>query len=101
MKINIKAVSFKPDSILEEFIKTKVEKTVHLFDGVIGTEVILKVDKKQAVKNKITEIRLEIPGYDLFAKKQANSFEEATDASIDALKKQLVKYKEKLRNKRA
>jgi putative sigma-54 modulation protein len=101
MKINIKAVSFKPDSILEEFIKAIIEKTVHLFDGVIGTEVILKVDKKQAVKNKITEIRFEIPGYDLFAKKQANSFEEATDMSIDALRKQLIKHKEKIRSKRA
>jgi putative sigma-54 modulation protein len=101
MKINIKAVSFKPDLILEEFIKTKIEKTAHLFDGVIGSEVILKVDKKQAIKNKITEIRFEIPGYDLFAKKQANSFEEATDMSIEALRKQLIKHKEKLKRKRA
>ena len=100
MQINIKAVSFKPDSILEEFIKTKIEKTAHLFDGVLRTDVILRVDKKQAVKNKITEIRFEIPGYDLFAKKQANSFEEATDQSIEALRKQLLKYKDKLKSKR-
>jgi putative sigma-54 modulation protein len=101
MKINIKAVSFKTDLILEDFIKNKIEKTAHLFDGVIGSEVILKIDKKQAVKNKITEIRFEIPGMDLFAKKQANTFEEATDLSIEALRKQLLKHKDKLRKKRA
>jgi len=101
MKININAVSFKPDSILEEFIKTKIEKTAHLFDGVIGSEVILKVDKKQAIKNKVTEIRFELPGIDLFAKKQANTFEEATDMTIEALRKQLLRHKDKLRKKRA
>jgi putative sigma-54 modulation protein len=101
MKININCVSFKPDLQLEEFIKAKIEKTAHLFDGVVGTEVTLKVDKKQAVKNKVTEIRFEIRGADLFAKKQANTFEEATDLSIEALRKQLLKHKDKLRKKRA
>ena len=100
MKISINAISFKPDLELEEFIKSKIEKTAHLFDGVIGSDVILKVDKKQAVKNKITEIRFEVPGYDLFAKKQANTFEEATDLSIDALRKQLLKRKDKIKGKR-
>lgn len=100
MKISINAISFKPDLELEDFIKSKIEKTAHLFDGVIGSDVILKVDKKQAVKNKITEIRFEVPGYDLFAKKQANTFEEATDLSIDALRKQLLKRKDKIKGKR-
>ena len=39
--------------------------------------------------NKITEIRLEVPGYDLFAKKQSHSFEAATDIVVEALEIQL------------
>ena len=72
MKITINAIRFKPDNKLEDFIRNKVEKAVHLYDAVVGTEVTLRVDKKEAINNKIAEIRLLIPGYDIFAKKQAN-----------------------------
>jgi putative sigma-54 modulation protein len=40
---------------------------------------------------------MQIPGYDLYAKKQSKTFEEAADTAIDALKKQLEKYKGRLK----
>ena len=43
------------------------------------------------------EMRLIIKGNDLFAIKEAKSFEEASDSAVEALRKQLVKYKEKVR----
>ena len=46
-------------------------------------------------KNKITEIKLLVPGKELFAKRKCKSFEEAADETIDALKKQIIKEKEK------
>lgn len=95
MKINISAVHFKADKKLEGFIQEKVEKLASMYDKVLGSEVILKIDAKEAIENKIAEIRLIIKGNDLFAKKQCKSFEEATDIAVDALKKQLTKYKEK------
>ncbi|MGY0040426.1 HPF/RaiA family ribosome-associated protein [Pedobacter sp. NJ-S-72] len=36
-----------------------------------------------------------VPGGILFAKEQCKSFEEATDLSIESLKKQITKHKEK------
>jgi putative sigma-54 modulation protein len=45
------------------------------------------------------EIKLDVKGHTVFAKKQCKTFEEATDLSIDALKKQLVKRKAKIRKK--
>lgn len=97
MKININAVHFKTDKKLDDFIQDKVDKLDQYFDGIIGSEVILKLEQGEAVDNKIVEIRLIIPGNDLFAKKQSKSFEEGIDAAVDALRKQLSKYKEKLR----
>jgi putative sigma-54 modulation protein len=38
-----------------------------------------------------------VRGNDLFAKKQCKTFEEAIDSSVEALRKQIKKYKEKLR----
>jgi putative sigma-54 modulation protein len=97
MKVNINAVHFKADTKLENFIERKVGKLSGMFEGVIGSEVTLKVEQSEKKENKIAEIRLLIKGYDLFAKKQSNTFEEATDIAIDALKKQLEKYKKRLK----
>jgi len=93
MKVNINAVHFKADGKLENFIERKIGKLSGMFEGVIGSEVTLKVEQSERKDNKIAEIRLLIKGYDLYAKKQSKTFEEATDTAIDALKKQLEKYK--------
>ena len=97
MNININSVHFKADKKLEAFIKEKLEKLHVYFEGVIGSEVILKLENTENPENKIAEVRLMIKGYDLFAKKEANTFEAAIDLASEALRKQLVKHKEKVR----
>ncbi len=97
MKVTISSIHFKADVKLEEFIREKSAKLSTLFDGVIGCDVILKLDSATNNENKIAEIRVMIPGNDLFAKKQAKTFEEAVDNTVDALKRQVKKHKEKLR----
>jgi putative sigma-54 modulation protein len=97
MKVNITSVHFKTDQKLEQYIQEKVEKLSGLYDGLIGKEVTLRVEKNEKEGNKVVEIRLLIPGNDLFAKKQSKSFEQSTDVAVEALRKQLVKYKEKVK----
>lgn len=100
MEIKINSVHFTADQKLVDFINKKVSKLDTFFDGIINAEVTLKVDKPESTNNKVSELKLSIPsnGY-LFAKKQADSFEEATDLAIDAIKKQLDKFKDKLKSK--
>jgi len=100
MEITINSVHFNADKKLSDFVNKKVNKLDTFFDGIISAEVILKVMKPESSKNKVAEIKLSIPanGY-LFSKKQADTFEEAVDLSVDAMKKQLSKYKEKLKKK--
>ncbi len=97
MKVTISSIHFKADIKLEDFIREKTAKLATFFDGVIGCDVILKLDSATNNENKIAEIRVMIPGNDLFAKKQAKTFEEAVDNAVDALKRQVKKHKEKLR----
>lgn len=97
MKVSISSLHFKADVKLESFIREKVTKIASLFDGVIGSEVTLKLDQSSTNENKIAEVRIMIPGNDLFAKKQAKSFEEAIDNATDALKKQITRHKEKVK----
>jgi len=96
MNTKINSVHFKADKKLESFIKEKLDKMPSIYDGVIGSEVMLKIENAEE-KNKVVEIRLIVRGYDLFAKKQAKTFEEATDLVSEALKRQLIKHKEKIR----
>ncbi|MFN2394948.1 MAG: ribosome hibernation-promoting factor, HPF/YfiA family [Bacteroidales bacterium] len=97
MKVMISSLHFKADVKLENFVHEKVTKVSNLFDGVISSDVILKLDQSSRNDNKIAEIRINIPGNDLFAKKQAKSFEEAVDSAVDALKKQIKRHKEKVK----
>lgn len=97
MKVNITSVKFKTDRKLEEFINSKVEKLSGVYDGILGSDVILKLENAETQDNKVAEIRLQIKGNDLFARKQSTTFEEATDTAVDALRKQLDRHKEKLR----
>lgn len=98
MNIKINAVHFKADKKLDAFIKERLEKLQTFFEGVIGSEVMLKLENSEDRENKIAEIRLLIKGYDLFAKKESTTFEAAIDAAVEALRKQLVRYKEKVRH---
>jgi putative sigma-54 modulation protein len=97
MNIRIKAVRFDADTRLVSFIEKKVSKLSRYFDDIINAEVFLKVDNNPDLENKIVEIKLDIPGSDLFAQKQTKSFEESTDIAVDALKQQILKHKEKQR----
>ncbi len=97
MEIKIQSVHFDADVKLVSFIEQKVKKLDQFFDNIIGAEVVLKLDKSDDSQNKVADIRILIPGNDLFSKKQAKTFEEAVDLSVDALRQQLIKSKEKQR----
>jgi ribosomal subunit interface protein len=97
MNISFNSVRFKADQKLERFISEKLEKIAKLHDGIIGFDVTLKLENTDKPTNKTAEIRAKIPGNDAIAGKTAKTFEEATDEVISALKKQLLKVKEKVR----
>ncbi len=95
MNIKINSLRFSPTRKLETFVEGKIRKLSLYYDEIIEAEVYLKLEKAQNLENKVTEIRLEIPGSELFAKKQSKSFEESTDNAIDAIKRQITRYKKK------
>ncbi len=97
MNIKISSVHFDADKKLLEFVDKKLNKLIKLYDDITAAEVFLRLENKQDIENKLVEIKLFIPGNDLFAKKQSKSFEESTDIVIEALRQQIIKHKEKLR----
>ena len=95
MDIKLHSVHFTADQKLIDFVNEKVKKIGLFYDGIVTSEVFLRLDKNQEGENKISEVKLLTPGKELFAKKQARSFEEATDLAVEALRKQVAKQKEK------
>lgn len=95
MKTNIQSVHFDADKKLIDFIEDKVSKLSAFNDRVMSTDVTLRLDKSGDNNNKIAEIKLLVPGTDLFAKKQCSTFEEAVDLACDALRTQIKRHKEK------
>ncbi|MDR1672339.1 MAG: ribosome-associated translation inhibitor RaiA [Bacteroidales bacterium] len=98
MDIKINSVHFDADTKLVERINKKLGKLAQFFDGIIGAEVFLRLENVQGDENKIVEIKLLIPGNDLFVKKQSKTFEDALNKGVESLNRQVTKYKEKLRN---
>lgn len=96
MEVQVHSIHFTADKKLINFINEKVSKLDLFFDNIIACEVYLKLDKSQEKENKISEVKLLIPGRTLIAKKQCKSFEEATDLASEALRKQVKKHKEKV-----
>ncbi|MDC1204653.1 HPF/RaiA family ribosome-associated protein, partial [Salibacteraceae bacterium] len=92
MKVKIHSIHFDADSKLETFIVKRLDKLDQYFDNIIEGEVFLKLDNADDNQNKITEIKLLVPGGDLFVKKQSKSFEESTDLAVEALRRQVKKY---------
>lgn len=95
MDIQVHSIHFTADQKLINHINDKISKLSLFFDQIIASEVFLRLDKNAEKENKITEIKLLIPGKELFAKKQCKSFEEAADQVVEALRKQIIKHKEK------
>jgi len=95
MDVKVQSVNFTADVKLIDFVNDKVTKLTTFSDAIISSEVFLRLDKSTDKENKIAEVRVLVPGKELFAKKQSKSFEEATDLAIAALKKQVEKHKEK------
>lgn len=97
MRVLTEAVQFKADIKLIEFIEDKLNKLEQFFDRIIDAKVSLRLENSGKVKDKVVEVRVNVPGDLLFAKATDKTFEAATDEVTQALEKQLKKYKAKIK----
>jgi putative sigma-54 modulation protein len=91
------AVRFTADQSLYDFIQAKLNKLDTFHDHIVSGEVFLKLEGADSnkVKEKIIEVRLMLPGKEIFVKEHDKSFESATDRVLEVLKDKLVRCKEK------
>lgn len=98
MEIRIQAIHFDASEKLQMFIQKKVAKLEKFCEDIKDVEVSLKVVKPETAANKEVGIKVSVPNGEFYANKVKDTFEEGVDDALDALEKQLVKYKEKNRS---
>ena len=97
MKVLTQSVNFTADKDLIEFVKKKVEGLDKFHDKIVDAEIFLKVQQTSEKENKLTELKLNVPGHDFMIKKEAKTFEEGISLCVESMKRHLKKTKEKQR----
>jgi len=95
MNMKMQSVGFKADKKLEAFINQKLSKLNKFDNNISDYSVTLNIENSDPKANKVVEVKVKVPGNELFAKKQSNSFEAAAELVAEALKVQILKNKEK------
>ena len=100
MNVDIQSIHFDADQKLVDYVNKKAQRLTKFFDRITNVEVFLKLENTSSlnVKNKWVEIKVLLPGNTLFSKEFAPTFEAAADQSFDHMRRQLKRYKEKIRN---
>ena len=101
MEIKTTSIHFNADQKLLLFIDKKVGKLNQYFDRIIDTNVYLKLENSGQVRDKIVELKVNVPGDTLVATEKSNSFEAATDQVVDTMRRQLLKYKNRYKHRPA
>lgn len=99
MKLQVHSIHFNADQKLVDFIQKKIDKLETFYDRLVDGEVFLRINN-EGIDNKTVEIKLNVPGTQLFAIEKARSFEAAIDQATDALRMQLKKFKTKIKTKK-
>jgi len=97
MKLQVHSIHFDADVKLIGFIQKKLDKLETFYDRLVDGEVFLRLNN-EGIENKTVEVKLRVPGTQLFATEKARSFEEATDLASDALRIQIKKFKHRLQS---
>ncbi|AXY75430.1 30S ribosomal protein S30 [Paraflavitalea soli] len=96
MNVNIQTVRFTADVKLVDYVNKKLQKLNTFHDRIIKVDVYLKLDNVvHNIKDKIAEIRVQIPRYQFFVKSSSKSFEESFDNALESLVNQVKRKKEK------
>lgn len=97
MNVNIQAVRFSADQKLLEYVQKKIPKLATFHDRITQIDVFLKLDNVvHTIKDKVAEIRVQVPRQQFFVKVSSKSFEESFDSALDSVVNQIKRKKSKL-----
>jgi putative sigma-54 modulation protein len=97
MNVSIQSLHFEADSKLIDYVEKKLLKLNQFHERITKVTVFLKLDNvMHNIKDKVVEIRVNVPRHDFFVKYSSKSFEESFDGALDVVINQIKRKKEKL-----
>jgi len=81
---------------IEEYARNAALMLTRVFPGIISCHVILDHQKNDFEKNKLAEITVHVPQNVFVAKEAGVTYEQTIDTCVEALNRQLLRYKEKV-----
>ncbi|MAT38486.1 MAG: ribosomal subunit interface protein [Ectothiorhodospiraceae bacterium] len=98
MDMQFTARHFKAHEGLKQYAISQVSTLKKYYDGILKGKIVLDYEKpKDSLKT--AEIQLAVFGTNLIATEKSENFYKSIDNAVDKLERQLVKYKNKRRNK--
>lgn len=101
MILRMHSVHFDADQKLLDYVQKKTDKLDTFHDRIVDGEVVMRLEKshlnkKEVFGNKTVELKINIPGQQLFVKDSSSTFESAADLAIERMSRLLKRNKEKL-----
>ena len=95
MHVTFQTVHFTADQKLKDYISEKLQKLEKFYPKIIESIVYLKLENSGQVKDKVIEIKLNVPGNTLIASNSDKSFEASFDDGLETIKRQLKKLNDR------
>ncbi|MGO1246881.1 MAG: ribosome hibernation promoting factor [Oceanisphaera sp.] len=95
MQINLTGHHVDITDSLRDYVNSKFSRLERHFDNITNAHVVLTLEKVQ----KVAEARILLSGGEIFANAESEDMYAAIDSLIDKLDRQVIKHKEKLKQK--
>ncbi len=96
MKTTITGRHFDITEALKSYLKGKIDHLSQYLDVIIAIHVVLELEKHLSV----VEINMDLKGAHFKVKEKSEDMYLAIDASFDILKKQILRYEDKVKMRR-
>ncbi len=98
MTTTVTSRHFKAHASLVSYAEGSIETLTKYYDGIIRSEVILSYERARNSTKK-AEVNVYVYNAVLTGKESSDDFFKSIDGSIEKLRRQLKRYKEKLRHR--
>ena len=94
MNLSISGRHLELTPAIREYVTTKMARVGRHFDHVIGTQVMLSVEKLEHT----AEVTVRLPGKDIHCEARDENLYASIDLLADKIDRQVLKYKNKMQN---
>jgi len=99
MNLTISGHHLEITPALNDYVSSKLQRIKRHFDQVIDVRMLLSINnQKEKEKRQHAECSLHVKGHDIRAESSHQDMYAAIDGLIDKLDRQIIRYKDKLRD---